>query len=273
LALVLVNWNEAQAADDAATPVVVRCAVIGGMYDTGLWQAVSQRFEQHRPGCKLQMVAVGPKHVIAESFREGEADLITMHSSDAIINLVADGFGVDPQPWVRNDFVLVGPTEDPAGVKGGRNAVRALTKILDSPSKLLLHGGQGANEVLNDLLVAGDLELDPDQVLSLPAERHQQMLEHAAKEKAYALVARIPFLKAHTPESGLEILVQGDRRLRRPYLIVTRTPTGPSDQRAMGAAELTRFLRTSAMQDFIAQFGQGAQDHRPLFFPVAVPNR
>ena len=82
----------------------MRCAVIGGMTDTGLWQALSERFEQST-GIAVEIVATGPKHEIAPVFRRGEADLITMHASDTIINLVADGYGIDPQPWAKNDLV------------------------------------------------------------------------------------------------------------------------------------------------------------------------
>lgn len=83
----------------------VRCAVIGGMTDTGFWEAITDRFTEEA-GVKTVVVATGPKHAIAPVFQRGEADLITMHASDTIINLVADGFGVDPEPWLRNDLLL-----------------------------------------------------------------------------------------------------------------------------------------------------------------------
>src|SRR5262245_7935575 len=82
--------------------VTVRCAVISGMTDTGLWSAISERFEA-KTGYAIEVVAQGNKRVIVPLFEQGKADLLTMHASDAIINLVADGFGEDPQPWARND--------------------------------------------------------------------------------------------------------------------------------------------------------------------------
>ncbi|MFO0945160.1 MAG: substrate-binding domain-containing protein [Planctomycetota bacterium] len=247
--------------------VVVRCAVIGGMTDTGFWDGVVDRFEKET-GIHAELVATGPKHVVAPVFRRGEADLITMHASDTIINLVADGFGVDPQPWARNDLLLVGPKDDPAGVKGMTDGVLALQKIIESKSKILVHASLGANEVLHDLLTEGSLELDLENTLSLPTDRHREMLHRAAKEKAYTLVGRIPFMNGKIASGGLEIMVAGDPRMRRPYLVVAADGDKPSQ---VAARRLAQFLRDPNSQRGVAEFGKGTLDDRPLFFPIELP--
>jgi tungstate transport system substrate-binding protein len=253
----------------AAEPLTVRCAIIGGMSDTGFWPALAERFERES-GVRAEVVVTGPKHVIAPPFRRGEADLITMHASDTIINLVADGHGVDPQPWTRNDLLLVGPKSDPARIKGMSDAVAALGKIIASKSKLLVHQSLGANEVLHELLAQGELELDPQNTISLPSDRHRQMLARAAGENAYTLVGRIPFLNGKIDGGGLEIMVAGDPRMRRPYVVVVGTVNPPGSPRREAAARLAKFLRDPATQKFIADFGRGQLDDRPLFFPVVI---
>ena len=66
-------------------------AVIGGMTDTGFWDEIAARFKK-ATGIRSEVVVTGPKHVIAPVYRRGEADLVTMHASDTIINIVADGW-------------------------------------------------------------------------------------------------------------------------------------------------------------------------------------
>ena len=253
----------------SAGPVTVRCAVIGGMIDTGLWPEVAARFQQ-ATGIGVQVVATGPKHEISGPFRRGEADLITMHASDEIINLVADGVGEQPQPWARNDLLLVGPAADPAGVLGMADAVAALARIIASGDTILVNRSLGAGEVLHDLLAAGSLELDPRRVVSLPVDHHRTLLERATAEGAYTLVGRIPYRNGKIADGGLVVMVEGDPRLRRPYLVVVRTAAS-DPRRHRAAARLAAFLRAPETQAWLAEFGRGQLDDRPLFFPVAVP--
>lgn len=271
IALLILGLNSPLRADEkgAGKPQTVRCAVIGGMMDTDFFPGVARRFEK-KSGHKVEIVAVGPKQVIAEAFRAGKADLITMHTSDKIINLVADGYGVDPQPWARNDLVLVGPESDPAGVRGEKDAVEALRKILKSKSKVLVHASLGVQDVLSDVLAAGELELDPEHTISLPGDKHRQMLVRASEEGAYTIVGRIPFLNGKITSGDIEIMVQGDPKLRRPYLVVTAKAKDPSDPRNAAAREFAKFLRTRETQRYVASYGKGEYDDEPLFFPVRI---
>jgi tungstate transport system substrate-binding protein len=253
----------------AAEPQVVRCAVIGGMHDTGLWQGLGERFEK-ATGHHLQLVARGPKHEIIQVFVSGEADIITMHSGDAIINLVADGYGLDPQPWAKNDFVIVGPASDPAKIRGLKDAGQALQKIIDAKGKFLLHGSQGASEVFHELVAAGEVELDPACIVSLPVDRHREMLKRASDLSAYTIVGRIPFLSAKIPNHEMQVMVQGDAKLRRPYLVVVANTDDPTDERHFAARQLARFLRAKETQAWLQEFGRGDLDDQPLFFPIAT---
>jgi tungstate transport system substrate-binding protein len=247
--------------------VVVRCAVIGGMTDTGFWDEIAERFEK-ATGIRSEVVITGPKHVIAPVYRRGEADLITMHASDTIINIVADGLAVDPQPWARNDLLLVGPPDDPAQIRGEKDPVRALRKIIEGKSNLLVHPSLGANEVLHDLLAEDALVLDPAHTVSLASDRNRLLLQRAKEENAYTLVGRIPFLNGKISNEDLEIMVGGDSRMRRPYVVAA----APGDEpRQQAARRMAKFLREPETQAWIKEFGRGELDDRPLFFPVELP--
>jgi tungstate transport system substrate-binding protein len=133
----------------------------------------------------------------------------------------------------------------------------------------LIHASSGASEVLHDLLAAGELQLDPASTISLASDRHRQMLKRAAEEKAYTLVGRIPFLNGKVDTGGLVVMVRGDPRLRRAYLVVVAA--GKKDEpRNAAARKLAAFLRQPETQRWIAEFGRGKYDDQPLFFPVVV---
>jgi len=253
----------------SAESQTVRCAVIGGMVDTGFWQDLSQRFEK-ATGHKVEVVARGPKRELLVEFSDGKADLITMHSCDALINLVADGYAENAQPWVRNDFLLVGPAADPAQIKGMTDAVQAVAKIIAGEHKVFIHGSQGVQEVLHDLLEAGGLELDPQHTIVRVEDKQRQMLLVAGQEKAYTLIGRIPYLNGKIPKQDLAIMVQGDPRLRRPYLVATANPARFPNARAVAARQLAEYLRHPDTQAWIANFGRGQLDGEPLFFSVSV---
>lgn len=246
----------------------IRCAVIGGMIETGFWPELADRFTR-LTGHRVEVVAVGPKPVVIDAFRKGGIDLITVHASDAMVNLVADGLAADPQPWARNDFVLVGPSADPAGIRGQRDAVAAMRAIIATRSPFLIQASLGADSVLHDLLEVEKLSLPEASMVPFAGADQRGMLARAAARGAYTLVGRIPFTNGKIARHSLEIMVQGDPRLRRPYLVeVARGPAG--DARLAAARELAAFLRTPATQEWISVYGKGRFDDRPLFFPVTV---
>ena len=246
----------------------VRCAVIGGMVRTGMWQHLSKRFEE-ATGHRVEVVVSGPKDLIAPAMRQGRVDLITMHASDTIINLVADGYAVDPQPWAKNDLVIVGPAEDPAGIRGLTDAAEAMRKIVNARCPFAAHQSLGAMDVLREVVRAAGVSLDPKTTLMPVQDPKRGILEYAARHHAYTLVGRVPFLDGKMPRAGLELMVQGDPALRRPYVVVVANPKRWPEAHYAAARRLARFLRQADTQAWIAEFGRHKLDDQPLFFPVA----
>ncbi len=99
-------------------------------------------------------------------------------------------------------------------------------------------------------------------------DKQRQMALLAGKEGAYTLVGRIPFLSGKMPNRDLVIMVQGDPRLRRPYVVVVANPARWPEARSEAAQSFARFLRSGETQAWIAGFGRGQLDAEPLFFPI-----
>lgn len=241
----------------------IKVAVVGGMMETGFWPEVVARFER-ATGHRVELVSTGPKPVVVAAFEQGGIDLITVHASDAMVNLVADGLARDPQPWLRNDMVIVGPAADPAKIKGEPDAAKALAAIVGAKAPLLVHATMGADGVMHDLLEDAKLRLDPTATVRFAGENQHQVLAEAARLGAYTMVGRIPVITGKLKAEGIEIMVRGDRRLRRPYLVEIATNANPAAQ------VLADFLRSPETQAWIATFGVGKYDDGPLFFPVVV---
>lgn len=259
-----------QQATNTASPQSVRVAVVGGMTHTGLWQALSERFSGET-GQALEIVT-GPKYVLDDVVRQGGIDLVTMHSSDTIVNLAADGYIENLQPWLRNDLVIVGPPTDPAGIRGLTDAGEAVRRIRESNSHFLVHASLGAQGVLKDVMHRAGIELTREQTTILLVDRHREVLKFAAEMNAYTLVGRIPFLSGRMENRGLVVMVQGDPALRRPYLVGVVPKERSTPLRHAAAMQLQRFLTSKATQDFITTFGAGHLDQHPIFFPAA-PSR
>ncbi len=241
----------------------IEVAVIGGMIETGFWQALAERYEA-TSGNTIHVAATGPKPQVIAAFRKGGIELITVHASDAMIDLVADGLARDPEPWARNDLVIVGPTADPAHIKGERDALVAVRKIVAAKAPLLVHASMGADGVLHDLEESGPVALDPDATILFADDNQHRVLEKAAAAGAYTMVGRIPFKSGKLRAPGIELMVQGDPRLRRPYLVELAPSASPA------ARDLAAYLRSSDTQRWIASWGVGKLDDQPVFYPVTV---
>jgi tungstate transport system substrate-binding protein len=263
-ALAAAGCRGASEAPDRPAPTTIRVAVVGGMMETGLWPAVAERYER-LTGHKVELAASGPKPQVVAAFRKGGIDLITVHACDAMVNLVADGLARDPQPWARNDLVFVGPAADPAGIRGERDALAALRKIVAARAPLLVHASHGADGVLHDLCEDGKVALDRDATLFFNEDNQHAVLQRAAAAGAYTLIGRIPLVSKKLAAPGMELMVQGDPRLRRPYLVEVAADASEA------ARDLAAFLRQREIQELLATFGKGKYDDQPLFFPVVVP--
>ncbi len=254
---------------NTSTNQVVRCAVIGGMTMTGLWLEISRMFEAET-GYRCELAATGPRPEIARVFREGKADLITMHSGDITTDLAADGFGVNMRPWTRNELSIVGPTNDPAHIRGMTNGAAALRKIAKTKTHFVDFQGIGSRELAHNLWDAAGIEPKGDWILKDDTVSKYDILQFARTNNAYVIVGYIPARVGKMNATGMEIMVQGDRTMRRPFIVMEANPKRFPGVNAAGARALSDFLLSPKVQRFLADFGEKLTGRGPLFHPVYV---
>jgi tungstate transport system substrate-binding protein len=250
-----------------ANPRVVRCAVIGGMTMTGLWQEISKMFEA-QSGYKIEVVATGPRPILDAAMRAGKVDLLTMHSGDITTDLVADGYGVNMRPWTRNELCIVGPPDDPAHIRGMTNGAGALRKIAETKSRFVDFEGIGSRELVHTLWRLSGVEPKGDWVIRDDTVSKFNILQFARTNDAYVVVGYIPAQMGKMPAQGMEILVQGDPIMRRPFIVMESNPKKFPEANHAGARALSDFLLSAKVQNFLLEFGRQTNGPGPLFFPV-----
>lgn len=255
---------------ETATNRTIRCAIIGGMTMTGLWPELARMFEADT-GFKVEVVAAGPRPVLDEAFRAGKADLLTMHSGDITTDLVADGFGINMRPWTRNELCIVGPTEDPAHIRGMTSGVAALRAIAAAKARFVDFHGIGSRELTHTLWRLAGIEPKGDWVLRDDSRTKTDILQFARAHRAYVIVGYIPARMGKMNADGMEILVRGDPVMRRPYIVMEANPQKLAGVNHVGARALADYLLSAKVQAFLMHFGVNVPGGGPLFYPVQQP--
>lgn len=246
---------------------VVRACVIGGMTMTDLWQTLSARFEQ-QTGYHVEVVATGPRYKISPAFRRGEADLLTMHSGDITTDLVADGYGINMRAWTRNDLIIAGPPADPAGIRGMKDGAAALKKIADAQAPFMIGLGMGPFEMGHKLWRRAGIRPRGEWVLKDSSVSQYRTLKYAEQQQAYLIFGRMPIVYKKAPWQTLEILVEDDPTMRRPYVVMEANPARFAQVNHKGARALADFLLSKPVQEFLLTYGVEKNDGRPWFYPV-----
>jgi tungstate transport system substrate-binding protein len=255
-------------------PRVVRAVVIGGMTrEVDLWPEIARKFEE-KTGYRVELVDTGTVEVIAGTFAAGEADLLTMHSSDTTTNLVADGYGVNMRPWAHNDLVILGPATDPAGIKGMTDGVEALKKIAAAGELGLARfvdlWGTGKREVAQDLWTkTGIYPVNKTWFVKDNSDsENRQLVYTASLGNAYCLFGRVPVVGRKVNTGGLQIMVEGDTAMQRPYIVMEANPQRFPCANDVGARKLSDFLLSREIQEFLPHYKVDEFLGLPPFHPL-----
>lgn len=254
-------------AGKGTTPV--RVAVIGGMTMTGMWSEVSAAFVK-QTGIPVEVAATGPKEILDAAFRKGGIDLVTMHSSDTATNLVSDGLGVNMRPWARNELVIVGPPEDPAGIRGMKSGMEALMKIAAAQAPFVEARNTGSQTVEIHLWRKAGFAPKGAWLIKDESPSPQRVVEFAAQRRAYVIVGRIPVLYGKIPNASMEIMVEGDPEMQRPYVVMEANPARNSGKNPDGARKLADFLTSPAGQAALRNFAAREARGLPVFYPITA---
>jgi len=233
--------------------------------DSGLLDVLLPAFTA-KTGYTVQLVAVGSGQALKIG-EQGNADVILLHSPAAEKEFVAKGFGIDRRLVMHNDFVIVGPASDPAGIRG-ENPVDAFKKIFASRVTFVSRGDDSGTHV-KELALWKNAGLDPageDWYLET-GQGQGATLSIASEKGGYALTDRGTFL-AYKSNVDLEILVEGDPFLLNVYHVITVNPEKFPKVNLEGAKAFANFITSDKGQKIIADFGLD-KFGQPLFFPDA----
>jgi tungstate transport system substrate-binding protein len=259
------------AAQETSTPVArtgprdVILATTTSTADTGLLDALGPLFKD-ATGYTLKPIAVGSGAAL-ELGKRGEADVVLAHSPAAEQTFMEEGYGSERRSVMFNDFVIVGPEDDPAGIAGNPSAVEAMRQIADSQSRFVSRGDESGTNAL-ELRLWKQAGIEPAGEWYIESGTGMgETLTIANERGAYTITDRGTYL-ALRDRLALPILVEGDKALINIYHVITLNPAnGPNINSEGGEAFLT-FLLDPATQEFIGEFGID-EFGEPLFTPCA----
>ena len=230
--------------------------------DSGLLDVLVPRFRA-RTGIEVKVVAVGTGQAL-ELARRGDADVLLVHDPAAEQRFMDDGFGADRREVMHNDFVLVGPADDPADVRGQASVAEALARIARRGSPFVSRGDEsGTHQKEKTVWRQAGVEPRGDWYLSAGAGMGQ-VLRLASEKRAYTLSDRGTFL-ALRGGLDLAVLVEGDPLLVNPYHVIVVNPAKHPHVRRREAEQFADFLLSPEGQGLIADFGKD-RFGQPLFF-------
>ena len=220
--------------------------------DSGLLDVLIPDF-QTRTGYTVQTVAVGSGEAMKMG-QECNADVLLVHSPSAEKDFMSNNYGSDRRLVMHNDFIIVGPAADPAGIKGLTSAVEAFTKIADAQSPFITRGdASGTNS--KELAIWKSANITPEGAWYV--ESGQGMgatLRIASEQGAYTLSDRATYL-ANKATLSLDILVEGDAVLLNIYHVIVVNPANCPSVNNAGAIAFADYMVSTEAQNLIGTFG------------------
>jgi tungstate transport system substrate-binding protein len=262
-ALLLVSPAIAQEKSSNSSIVV---ASTTSTQDSGLFGYLLPIFKR-KTGIDVKVVAQGTGQAL-DTARRGDADVVFVHAKSAEEKFLAEGFGVKRYPVMYNDFVLIGPKADPAGVKGGGDIVAALKVIKDKAAPFISRGDRSGTHIAELALWKGagiDIEHDKGPWYKAIGQGMGAALNTAQASNAYVLADRGTWL-AFKNRGDLVIAVEGDKRLFNQYGVMLVNPARhPSVKKELGQ-QFVDWLVSPEGQRAIAGYKINGQQ---LFYPNA----
>lgn len=232
--------------------------------DSGLLDVLIPLFER-TTGYMVKTIAVGTGQALAMG-RRGDADVLLVHAPGEEKKFMAAGHGVKRQPFMYNDFVLLGPANDPAKISEAKSAADTLRKIAASKALFISRGDNSGTHILERQLWA-EAGLQPAGAwYQQSGQGMGQTLIIASDKKAYSLSDRGTYLSLRR-RIDLSILFQGDPKLYNIYSIMLVNPQKSARINGLGAEAFFTFMLSPEALDIIQTFGTEKYGE-PLFYPL-----
>ena len=252
----------------SAKAPVLRMATTTSTADTGLLDYLAPIFLKDT-GVDLQWVAVGTGKAL-QFGRNGDVDIVLTHDPKAEDKFMEDGAGANRRKVMYNDFVLIGPANDPAGIKG-KPIKEALATIAKKGAPLVSRADKSGthSKELALLKAAGVKDFDKAKWYVQTGQGMLKTINVADEQKGYALTDRGTFIKYQAGlkgKPGLVIVNEGDPELLNKYSVMAVNPLKHSEAKYNLALKFIDWITSSKVQKEIADF---KLEGKQLFFPEA----
>jgi tungstate transport system substrate-binding protein len=259
-------WPAAQAADAAGETTIVLASTTS-VENSGLLAAILPEFTK-ATGVKVRVLALGTGQAL-DTARRGDADLVLVHDPDAEQKFIDDGNGVNRQQIAWNDFIIVGPQNDPAHIAGGHSARSALVQIAGAEAPFVSRGDRSGTNAL-ELRLWKAAGIDPK---AGAGKWYRDIgggmgaaLNAAAAMPAYTLSDRGTWISFKN-KGPLKIAVEGDSELLNRYDVIELNPEKHAAAKLAPAHWLAMWLTTPAGQEAIGAYRLQGEE---LFHPSAA---
>jgi len=260
----MVIWAPAGMAASAEKNIIL--ATTTSTQDSGLLDTLIPIFEK-KTGYFVKTIAVGSGQAMAMG-QKGEADVLLVHSPAAEKKFMDGGYGVNRRLVMHNDYIVVGPANDLAKVKGSKTTVEAFKKIAAAQAMFISRGdNSGTHSKEKDIWKAAGVAYEGQKWYQQTGLGMGQTVNVASEKRAYTLVDRGTYL-ALKKRVDLPILAEGDAILLNIYHVIEVNPAKRPKVNAKGAKVFADFMVSTETQNIIKTFGVD-KFGSPLFFPDA----
>jgi len=240
-------------------------------YDSGLLDYIIPVFER-RDSVKVNILSKGTGESI-EIVKRGDADVVLVHSRRLEEQFVADGYGVHRVGVMYNDFIIIGPSSDPAAIAGGSNAKVAFEQIAKAGAEgkaVFVSRADRSGTNMLELSIWDTLGLHPSDKNSAwyveAAAGMAAVLRMANEKNAYTLTDRATWLSFRSQLPDLTVLVEKDQILLNPYGLIPINPEKYPQRNFKKAVALAKFMISEEGQRLIESF---RKENETLFHPLA----
>lgn len=242
----------------------IKLATTTSTDNSGLLDVLLPPFEE-KYDIKVDVISVGTGAAI-QLGENGDVDIVLVHARTAEDAMVEEGYGINRRDVMCNDFIIVGPADDPAGISGKKDAAAALSRIADSEVYFISRGDNSGTHIKElELWQSAGIEPEGDWYLEI-GQGMEAALLIANENRGYVLADRGTYL-ATKDKLDLVILLEGDSRLFNPYGVIAVNPAVHPHVKYMEAMQLIAWMTSPEGQEIIGEFK--AHDE-VLFFPNAI---